>query len=421
MQCERLTLAHGPKALAEELRALIPAPESVRQPVAEIIARVRASGDDALRYYTRQYDTHGSTPAALQVPEAELTTACERIDEDVRAGLERAIANVTRVAEAALHDDPTVKFEGHQVTLKEVPVKRGAIYVPGGRAPYPSTVVMGTVAAKVAGVPEIAVCSPPGSNGEVNSVILAACRLAGATVVYRMGGAQAIAALAYGTETVAAVDVIVGPGNLYVQEAKHQVFGRVGIDGFAGPSDLMVIADEDVDVEALALDLLAQAEHGAGSLVVGLSTSPALLDQLMTRIENEADTGAVVRLVQVAELEHALAVAETFAPEHLQLMGPESERLAPRVTHAGLLLVGSDTGTAFADYIAGSNHVLPTNGAARFASALSPLTFRRRFSEVSVSDDAPSLARAAAPVARAEGFELHARSMEARIRDNGTP
>jgi histidinol dehydrogenase len=216
------------------------------------------------------------------------------------------------------------------------------------------------------------------------------------------------------------VDVIVGPGNLYVQEAKHQVFGQVGIDGFAGPSDLMVIADGDVDAEALALDLLAQAEHGAGSLVVGLSTSAELLDRLMARIENEEDTGAVVRLVQVAELEHALAVAETFAPEHLQLMGPEAESLAPRVTHAGLLLIGPDTGTAFADYIAGSNHVLPTNGAARFASALSPLTFRRRFSEVTVTDDSASLARTAAPVARAEGFELHARSMEARIRDNGT-
>lgn len=420
MQCERLTLAHGPKALAEELRALIPAPESVQAQVAEIIARVRASGDGALRYYTRQYDTHGSTPAALQVPEAELDTACERIDDDIRAGLEQAIANVTRVAQAALHDDPTVEFEGHHITLKEVPVQRGAVYVPGGRAPYPSTVVMGTVAAKVAGVPEIAVCSPPGTDGEVNAVILAACRLAGATVVYRMGGAQAIAALAYGTETVAAVDVVVGPGNLYVQEAKRQVFGRVGIDGFAGPSDLMVIADGDVDAEALALDLLAQAEHGPGSLVVGLSISAELLDKLMARIETERDTGAVVRLVQVAELEHALAVADAFAPEHLQLMGPEAESLAPGVTHAGLLLVGVDTGTAFADYIAGSNHVLPTNGAARFGSALSPLTFRRRFSEVRITDDAASLARVAAPMARAEGFELHAQSMEARIRDNGT-
>jgi histidinol dehydrogenase len=419
VQCERLNLAGDPRALAEELRSLIPAPESVQEQVAEIIARVRASGDDALRYYTRQFDTGGSTPAALHVPEAELDTAREHLDDDVRAGLEQAIANVTRVAEAALQPDPTVEFEGHSVTLREIPVDRGAIYVPGGRAPYPSTVVMGVVCARVAGVPEIAVCAPPGANGEVDAVVLGACRLAGASVVYRMGGAQAIAALAYGTDTVSPVDVIVGPGNLYVQEAKRQVFGHVGIDGVAGPSDLLVIADGGVDPDPLALDVLAQAEHGPGSLVVALSTSGDLIDALAARIGGEPDTGALVRLVQVAELEHAFTVSETFAPEHLQLMGAQAESLSERVTHAGCVLVGADSGTSFGDYIAGSNHVLPTNGAARFASSLSPVHFRRRFSEVRIGDGAPALARTAAPLARAEGFELHARSMEARIRDNG--
>ncbi len=418
MQCERLTLAGDSQALAEELRSLVAAPESVQDKVAEIIARVRASGDDALRYYTRQFDTRGSTPAALQVPDAELDTASERLDEDVRTGLLRSIANVRRVAEAALTPDRTVSFEGHEVILRETPVARAAVYVPGGRAPYPSTVVMGTVTARVAGVRGIAVCAPPGTDGEVNAAVLGACRLAGASVVYRMGGAQAIAALAYGTETVTAVDVIVGPGNLYVQEAKRQVSGQVGIDGFAGPSDLLVIADGDADVEALALDLLAQAEHGDGSLVVALSPGGELIDGLLERIEAQPDTGAVIRLVQVPELEHAFSISESFAPEHLQLVGEESERLAPRVTHAGCVLVGPDSGTAFADYIAGSNHVLPTNGAARFASALSPLHFRRRFTEVRIGNGAAALARDAAPVARAEGFEVHARSMEARIREN---
>jgi histidinol dehydrogenase len=415
-----MVLANDPRAVAEELRGLIAAPESVQEPVAEIIARVRASGDDALRYYTRQFDTGGSTPAALRAPEAELDTALKRLDRDVRAGLELAIENVTRVAQAGLCPNQKVQFAGHEVTLREAPVARAAIYVPGGRAPYPSTVVMGTVCAKVAGVPEIAVCAPPGADGEVNGVVLAACRLAGAGIVYRMGGAQAIAALAYGTDTVAAVDVIAGPGNLYVQEAKRQVFGQVGIDGFAGPSDLLVIADEGVDPDALTLDLLAQAEHGEGSLVVGMSTSAALIDELVKRVGRAPDTGAVMRLVQVAEIEHALMVAETFAPEHLQLMGARAEALAERVTRAGCVLVGSRTGTAFTDYIAGSNHVLPTNGAARFASSLSPMTFRRRFSEIRIGDGAATLARAAAPVARAEGFELHAQSMEARISDNGT-
>ncbi len=420
MQCDLMTLTGDPAGLAEELRGLVPAPESVSEAVAEIIARVRANGDDALRYYTRQFDTGGSTPSALQVPEAELDTAAHRLSEDVRAGLRVAIENVTRVAQASLTEDRMVQFDGHSVAVREVPVRRGAVYVPGGRAPYPSTVVMGTVCARVAGVAEIAVCAPPGSDGEVNAAVLGACRLAGASVVYRMGGAQAIAALAYGTETVDAVDVIVGPGNLYVQEAKRQVFGHVGIDGFAGPSDLVLIADGSGDREALALDLLAQAEHGAGSLVVGISTSDELLQALAQRIAEGEPTGAVVRLVRVSELEQAAAIAEAFAPEHLQLAGPEAEHLAGRITMAGTILVGAESGTAFGDYVAGSNHVLPTNGAARFASALSPMHFRRRFTEVRIGDGAAGLARAAAPIARAEGFELHAQSLEARIRDNGS-
>jgi histidinol dehydrogenase len=420
MQCERLNLSGDPAGLAEELRELVLAPEAVADQVSEIIARVRASGDDALRFYTREYDTGGSTPSALRVPEAELDTAEARLDAALRDGLRQAIDNVTRVAEAGLAAERTVSFEGHEVILREVPVDRAAVYVPGGRAPYPSTVVMGVVTARVAGVREIAVCAPPGADGEVNSAVLGACRLAGASVVYRMGGAQAIAALAFGTETVRAVDVIVGPGNLYVQEAKRQVFGRVGIDGFAGPSDLMAIADAAADPEALGLDLLAQAEHGAGSLVVAISNSTELLDALEQRVRAEPETEAVVRFVRVDELEQAFTIAESFAPEHLQLIGPDAEALAPAVRHSGCVFVGSASGTAFGDYIAGSNHVLPTNGAARFASALSPIHFRRRFTEVRIGSDAATLARAAAPIARAEGFELHARSMEARIRENGT-
>ena len=418
MQSETLTLTGDAGALAVELRALVPAGDSVAEAVSEIIARVRANGDDALRYYTRRFDTDGRTPSALQVPDAELDTAAERLPDDVRAGLELAITNVRRVSEAALSADRTVSFDGHQVTIRETPVHRGAVYVPGGRAPYPSTVVMGTVCARVAGVKQIAVCSPPGSDGEVNAAVLGACRLAGASVVYRMGGAQAIAALAYGTETVSPVDVIVGPGNLYVQEAKRQVFGQVGIDGFAGPSDLVLIADGDGDADVLALDLLAQAEHGLGSLVVAISDSPDLLQALAQRLDDGPETGAVARLVSVPELDAALAIAEAFAPEHLQLAGPGAEALAERVTTAGTVLVGPASGTAYGDYITGANHVLPTGGAGRFSSALSPAHFRRRFTEVRLQDGAEQLARAAAPIARAEGFEAHARSLEARIHDN---
>jgi histidinol dehydrogenase len=425
VQFERLSLSGDASTLAHELRELVPAPGSVSETVAEIIARVRASGDDALRYYTREFDTHGATPASLVVPDAELDTAVERLDEDIHAGLTLAIANVTKVCESALSPDRQVSFDGHEVRIREVPVARGAIYVPAGRAPYPSTVVMGVVAAKVAGVAEIAVCSPPGPDGDVNPVILAAWRLAGATVAYRMGGAQAIAALAYGTETVDPVDVIVGPGNLYVQEAKRQVFGQVAIEGFMGPSDLVIIADPThsdgepgADPDVLALDLLGQAEHGEGSIVVLLSDSDELLDEVQARIDAAPDGEAIVRLIHVAELHQALAVSETFAPEHLQLVGGDAEAFAPDVRHAGCVLIGSRSGTAFSDYIAGSTHVLPTNGAARFASGLSPLHFRRRFSEVRIGEGAAALARAAAPIARAESYEAHARSMEARIDDD---
>jgi histidinol dehydrogenase len=422
-------LSGDPVALAAELRALVPDPGSVSDAVAEIVAAVRAGGDGAVREYTRRFDTGGADPGPLVVADAELRAAVERLAPEVRSGLERAAENVGRVAAAGLAADRVVELEGdpdageharYQVAIRGVPVGSAAVYVPGGRAPYPSTVIMGVVTARVADVESVAVCAPPGADGDIHPVILAACRLAGATTVYRMGGAQAIAALAYGTESVAAVDVIVGPGNLYVQEAKHQVLGQVGIDGFAGPSDLVVIADASADPRLVALDLLAQGEHGPGTLVVGISDSRELLSAVAEEMAASPETGAIRRLVAAPDLRAGLALAEAFAPEHLELLGPDAEALAPLVSRAGCLFVGSAGGSAFGDYIAGSNHVLPTGGAARFASALSPAHFRRRFSEVRIGGAAEALARAAAPVARAEGFELHARSMEARFRQNGS-
>jgi histidinol dehydrogenase len=415
---ERLDVGEDPVALAVELRALVPAPELVRDRVTEIIAQVRSRGDDAIAEYTRRFDTAGAEPPPIRVEDHQLEEAERRLDQAVRRGLEVAIDNVRRVAQAGLGEDRIVEFGDHQVRLRHAPVQSAAVYVPGGRAPYSSTVVMGVVTAVVAGVPRVAVCSPPGRDGQVDPVVLATCRLTGAASVYAIGGAHAIAALAYGSESVDPVDVIVGPGNLYVQEAKRQVFGDVGIDGFAGPSDLMVIADGTADPEPLALDLLAQAEHGPGTLVIAVSGSSELLDQLASALAGGADTGALARLVEVDHMQRALELAQAFAPEHLQLVGRQAEELARRATRAGCLFVGIRAGTAFGDYVAGSNHILPTNGAARFSSALAPAHFRRAFSEVRIAD-ASALARAASPVARAEGFELHARSMEARIRDNG--
>jgi len=404
--------------VAARLRAEVPAGESVAAEVAEIIAEVRRGGDGALAGLTRRFDTAGAEPPAVVATAGELEAAVAALDPAVRDGLELAIANVGRVAAAGLREDRVVAFEHHQVVLRETPVHRAAVYVPGGRAPYPSTVVMGVATAKAAGVADVAVCTPPGRDGTVNPAILAACALAGADQVLRIGGAHAVAALAHGTTMIAPADVIVGPGNLYVQEAKRQLSGQVGIDSFAGPSDLLVIADADAGAEPVALDVLAQAEHGAGTIVVAVSTSTDLLVTLQERIAGVPDTGAVVALVHVADLESGLALAEAFAPEHLELIGMTAGQLAPRVTRSGCVFVGAQSGTAFGDYIAGSNHTLPTGGAARFASALGPQHFRRSFCEVRIADGS-ALARAAAPIARAEGFELHAQSMEARIRENG--
>jgi histidinol dehydrogenase len=418
MRCERLTAADDPAETAAALRGLIPAPESVRADVAEIIATVRTRGDAALLDYTRRFDTAGSDPLATAVDHDELEAAANRIDPVVRHGIERAIENLEAVLVSSHNrKDVLVDLGSHRVTQRQAPVSRAAVYVPGGRAPYPSTVVMGVVPARLAGVEHIALCAPPQPSGDIDPVILAASALTGASSVYRMGGAHAIAALAYGTETIEPVDMIVGPGNLYVQEAKRQVFGQVGIDGFAGPSDLLAVATHDADLNTLGLDLLAQAEHGPGTLVVAISDDDALLDALANQLATGAETGAITALVHAHDPEQALALAEAFAPEHLQLMGQAAEALSDRVTKAGCLFVGSGAGTAFGDYIAGSNHILPTNGAARFASGLSPEHFMRRFSEVRIGD-ATELAASAAPLAQAEGFELHARSMQARIRDN---
>ncbi len=418
MKCERIEADEDPGKLAERLRALVPHPQSVSEAVAEIIEQVRARGDAAVCEYTRRFDTQGAQPAPIAVRSAELRAAARQLDPAVQAGLERAIVNVRRVAEAGLIAERTVKLDGHRVLLRDAPVRRAGIYVPAGRAPYPSTVVMGVVSARVAGVAEVLVCAPPGAGGHLDPTLLAACELTGASSVFCMGGAQAIAALAYGTETVPAVDVLVGPGNLYVQEAKRQVFGRVGVDGFAGPTDLMVIAARGASPELVGLDLLAQGEHGPGTVVVAVSAEPEILEQVEPIVRAAQDTGAVAALIALDDYELALELAEEFAPEHLQLMGGEAEKLAPRISRTGSLFVGASAATAFGDYIAGSNHVLPTGGSARFASALGPWHFRRRFSEVRVDGAAEELARLAAPVARAEGFELHARSMEARIREN---
>jgi histidinol dehydrogenase len=430
MLIERVTLTNVEQAdvkrAVADLRRMIVGVEGIEQTVAAIVAGVQAEGDKAVQRYTRELDTQGVDPPALRVPGEELDQALEQMPLDVVAGLQVAIANVARVADASIGADTVAVdlAQGHTVTLRELPVSAAAVYAPGGRAAYPSTVVMGVVTARAAGVLDVAVCTPPGPDGQAHPSILAACRLCGVERVYRMGGAQAIAALAFGTESVERVDVVVGPGNQYVQEAKRRLSHVVGIDGYAGPSDLMVVFGADADPRLIALDLLAQAEHGAGSLVAGVSSSRAALDAVAGEIEREAVSWPHLRpdacvLIEVATPAAAIELANEFAPEHLQMMGAAEQALAKRVRTAGCLFLGRNGATAFGDYTAGSNHVLPTGGAARFASTLSPRHFRRRMSVLEIGDEAAAkLARAGAPIATAEGFPLHAESMLARVRDN---
>ena len=388
---------------------------SVADRVAEIVARVAEGGDEVVTALTRELDTGGRDPWPLRVDPLQPREALDGLPGPLRAALELAAGNVRAVALATVESDREVDLpQGQVVTVREIPVRRAAIYVPGGRAPYPSTVIMGAVTAQVAGVEEVVVCSPPRADGDVDPVVLAACALCDVDEIYRMGGAQAVAALALGTDTVPRVDVIAGPGNSYVQEAKRQLSGRVGIDSFAGPSELVVVFGEDADPRLVAFDLLAQTEHGADSRVVGISPS----EELLARVAAELGPESGIRL-EVLSLERALDYVDEMAPEHLQLIGTDAEALAPLIRSAGCLFVGAASGTAFGDYVAGSNHVLPTGGAARFASALSVKTFRRNMTEVRVGDAAEALARAGALIARAEGFEAHARSMEARIQENG--
>jgi histidinol dehydrogenase len=387
--------------VAQELRALVPGGASVAADVERIVSAVRQGGDAALGELVRRFDGYdGELRVAVGGPPSG----------ELRAGLEVAIANVRAVAQAGVGEDKLVELpQGHSVLVRELPVRRAAIYVPGGRAPYPSTVVMGVVTAQAAGVEEVVVCAPG-----AHPVILAACALCGVAEVYAMGGAHAVAALAYGTESIERVDVIAGPGNLYVQEAKRQCSSDVGIDGFAGPSDVLVLATGGTVPSVASLDLAAQAEHGPGTIVVAASDDPGFLDAI------EFDPGeAVAALVDLPDMDAGLELANAFAPEHLELVGDAAEALAPRVRSAGCVFVGASGATAFGDYVAGSNHCLPTGGAARFASGLGARHFRRRMSEVRIGDAAGALAAAGVPIAEAEGFAVHARSM--RDRENARP
>ena len=410
-----------PARLAASLRGLTTT-EPVTGGVREILERVRAGGDAALREQAERFGE--PAPESLRVDPEAVAAAPGLLDPEVRDALRLAAANIEAVARAELEGlaRPSLAElpQGQRVEVRSEAVAAAGVYAPGGKAPYPSSVLMCCIPARVAGVARIALASPPGVGGRPQAPVLAAAALAGVGEVYAAGGAQAIAALAYGTESVPSVDVIVGPGNRYVTEAKRLVFGHVGIDGLAGPSELLVVADASADARAVALDVLAQAEHGDDSPLVVVSPEPGLLDrvgELVSELAPDRPSVAEAPLALVASpgLEVALGLADAFAPEHLELAFAGADENAARSRVAGCVFVGPGGATAFGDYAAGSNHVLPTGGAARFGRPLGPWAFMRRISVVSMSAPAAgALAPAVTTLAEAEGFPVHGESARGR-------
>jgi len=412
----------GAAETAAELRAWAAA-AAPRADVGPIEAEVREGGDEAVLRLTSKFDAPGVTLSGLRVDPADADAAWSVTEPELRAAMEAASANIHHVAEAQLSETREVELpDGQRVTLREVPVGAAGIYAPGGRAAYPSSVLMCAIPAKVAGVERIALASPPGPDGRLHPLVLAAASLCGVEEIYAMGGAQAIFALAHGTESIEPVDVIAGPGNAWVREAKRAVYGKVGIDSLAGPSELMVIAGHDTDPAWAALDLCAQAEHGPESPLV----LAAVEEQVLDAIAGAAEAAAVSRpsvaeaplaLVQVRDVEAAIDLANAYAPEHLELLETDAALIADRVTTAGCVFVGRHGATAFGDYLAGSNHVLPTGGAGRYSGPLGPGAYRRRISSVEIT---PAAAVALAPhvdaLAEAEGFPVHGESAMIRRR-----
>ncbi len=408
--------AGGAQAIALTLRPDLDV-AGVEEAVAETLADVRARGDDALVEGARRFDRPDFTHDRLRVPRTAIERAVDGLDETLRTAIVTAASQVRVVAEALLPDDRTLDLPyGQRIQVRRVPVDAAGCYAPGGRAAYPSSVVMGVVPAQVAGVGRVVVVSPPGPDGRPAPAILATAGLLGVDEVYAAGGAAAIGALAYGTATVPPVAVIVGPGSPWVQEAKRQVVGVVGIDGVAGPSEVLIIADATADPRAMALDLLAQAEHGADSPAVLASDDPDVIAAVEAALEGLPDAPGPITLVECASMPLAVELAEAFAPEHLQIATRDPGALAARITRSGAVFTGPNCATAFGDYVAGSNHVLPTGGAARHASALGPTTFLRRMSVVEMTDEAvTALTPHLAALADAEGFTLHRMSAESRL------
>ena len=403
--------------------------DGVNQRVLEIIADVRKRGDAALVELTQRYDAlQVASMAELILPRERLELALTRITAEQRKALEIAAERVRSYHERQKQDSwRYTEADGTQLGQQVMPLDRAGLYVPGGKATYPSSVLMNAIPAKVAGVAEVVMVVPT-PRGEINEMVLAAACIAGVDRVFTIGGAQAVAALAYGTESVPPVDKIVGPGNIYVATAKRHVFGKVGIDMIAGPSEILVVCDGQTDPDWIAMDLFSQAEHDEDAQSILLSPDAAFLDAVAASIEKllpSMEREPIIRtslaargaLIQVRDMEQAIEVANRIAPEHLELSVAEPEQYLPQIRHAGAIFMGRYTAEALGDYCAGPNHVLPTSGTARFSSPLGVYDFQKRSSIIHCSAaGASELGKVASVLARGESLTAHARSAEYRIK-----
>ena len=405
--------------------------KAVNERVDDIIAQVRAKGDEAVVELTNRFDrTSVSEISQLEMSKARLQQALEAISPEQRNALEVAADRVRSYHERQLsHSWQYEEADGTLLGQKVTPMDRVGIYVPGGKAAYPSSVLMNAMPAKVAGVEEIIMVVPT-PDGVINEMVLAAAAIAGVDRVFTIGGAQAVAALAYGTQTVPRVDKIVGPGNIYVATAKRAVFGAVGIDMIAGPSEILVICDGKTDPDWVAMDLFSQAEHDEDAQPILIATDAAYIDRveqsiakLLPTLEREqiimASLADRALLIEVADLDEAAALSNRIAPEHLELSVEDPVALTEKIKHAGAIFMGRYTAEALGDYCAGPNHVLPTSGTARFSSPLGVYDFQKRSSLIMFSaDGASEMGKVASVLARGEGLTAHARSAEYRIKDN---
>ncbi|GAA3865329.1 histidinol dehydrogenase [Celeribacter arenosi] len=402
--------------------------------VAGIIADVRARGDAAVLDLTAKFDRMDITADQLRFSSAEIDALIAQVSSEDRAALELAAERIRAYHVRQMpHDEQWTDPEGATLGWRWTPVSAAGLYVPGGLATYPSSVLMNAIPAKVAGVPRLAITVPT-PDGAANPLVMLAARISGVDEIYRIGGAQAIAALAYGTQSIAPVDKITGPGNAFVAAAKRRVFGKVGIDMIAGPSEILVIADGDNDPDWIAIDLLSQAEHDESTQSILLTDDPAFaravaasVDKFLQTLERRdiarkawEDNGVIIT---VRDLDEAAVVSDRFAPEHLELCVADPDALSAKITHAGAIFLGAWTPEAIGDYIGGPNHVLPTARSARFSSGLSVLDFLKRTTLAKMTPQAlAAIGPAAETLARAESLEAHGLSVRARLdRLNGDP